>query len=757
MSNDPNFYAHSENPIGVKHLLRDHLLSVSSLASEFLQGLPWQEDARLAGLLHDLGKYGDLFQRRLQGQEQGLDHWSSGAWVALKDFRSVLGALAVQGHHIGLQSGFKANLERLEPGKLAASPGAHGRPTGDLDTLKTRWKAEVDAVAPSHSGQMCPVMGPELMLEARLVFSALADVDFLDTEAHFKGEAAGKRYRARGPALEPEIALGLVQRHLATLAAGSTASPMLRQVRQTLLRDALKSAQQDTGLFTFTAPTGSGKTLAMLAFALAHAAKHGLRRVILAVPYLSILEQTAEVYREVLSSMGKDYILEHHSLAGLGRGGEELEQERLRRLFSENWDAPLVLTTNVQILESLFSDRPSACRKLHRLAHSVILFDEAQTLPLNLAVPTLAALSQLASKTGASLVFATATQPAYPALGRQVREAGGVGWEPREAVPSASALFAASRRVTPAWELAKGVWDMERLAQELRGQNRALCIFNLKRQALELTRLLAGQEGLFHLSTNLCPAHRRDVLLQVRERLRSGAPCRLVATQCVEAGVDLDFPVVYRALGPLEAVAQAAGRCNREGRSEKGRLVVFEMGASDYPDTTYRQAAMVAKALLQERHWCLDLDDPQTYQDYYRRLFDLTRPEARSPELAEGIGSGNFVQVAQQYRLIKQDAINVLVPYQGAWGDYQKLLREEAEDGIRTDWMRRAQLLAVVCYRPGQQHPAWGVLKPAHLSFKRMESDEWFLINEALPGWSYEAETGLNLPEKQGAWPVMIA
>jgi len=720
--------------------------------------MPWQEDARLAGWLHDLGKYGELFQRRLQGLEHGLDHWSVGAWIALRDFRSTLAAVCIQGHHIGLQQGGKSAFLSMSPDRLVTGHPLRLQWTGAADELKAKLEEDLGLPDLHAFRKIGALVGPGLMLEARLLFSALSDADFLDTEAHFQGDTSGKRFRHPGPLLEPDRALRLVLEHIAGLARETHASEGMRAVREILLRDVLVSAERDPGLFTFTAPTGSGKTWAMLAFALAHARRHGLQRVVLAVPYLSILEQTAKVYRDVLAPVfGEEYLLEHHSLAGMAEDRQgDPEKERLRRLHSENWDAPMVLTTNVQLLESLFSNRPSACRKLHRLEKSVILFDEAQTLPLGLALPTLAGLSQLASKAKCSIVFATATQPAYHSLSAQVLGVGGLEWRPIEAVASSDALFRRCRRVTPSWELAQGPWELGRLVEEIRGHAQVLCIVNLKRHALELTRSLRGEPGLFHLSTNLCPAHRRSVLERIRARLRAGERCRLVATQCVEAGVDLDFPVVFRALGPLESIAQAAGRCNREGRLETGRLRVFELVDGAYPDDSYHQAAAAARGLLVERRWSLDLDSPEIYEAYYRRLFNLARPEARSPELAEAIAAGDFVEVAKQYRLIRQDTINVLVPYQGAVPEYEALLDLEESPGIKVEWMRKAQMLAVACFRPASRHPAWGVLKPARMSFKRLESDEWFLLND-VPGWSYDEDTGLSLPDKQGALPVMIA
>ena len=266
------------------------------------------------------------------------------------------------------------------------------------------------------------------MLDLRMLFSALVDADFLETEAHFEGDASGRRPRPPGPSLDPERALAVLTRHIDAIAARSSSSPGVAALRADLLRACLEAGSHPTGLFTLTAPTGSGKTLALLAFALRHAAEHRLRRVIVVIPYLSIIEQTVRVYREVFATQGDSsangrLVLEDHSLAGTRpkeRARDE-DEHTDARLLAENWDAPIVVTTSVQCLESLFANRPSACRKLHRLARSVILFDEVQSLPTRLAVPTLAALSRLAHRYGSSVVFSTATQPAFTHLSRCVK------------------------------------------------------------------------------------------------------------------------------------------------------------------------------------------------------------------------------------------------------------------------------------------------------------------------------------------------
>lgn len=604
------------------------------------------------------------------------------------------------------------------------------------------------------------------MLDVRLMFSCLVDADFLDTEAHFEGDRCGKRYRQPGPKLDAQAALDAVLTHIRQVQSQNTTTGPVSETRQQLLAACLDSAPRPVGHFTLTAPTGSGKTLAMLAFALAHAARHGLKRVILAVPYLTIIEQTACIYRSIFAArpqFGEGYVLEHHSMAGLGeehhtqdnegKGSEPTHAERQRRLLAQNWDAPIVLTTNVQLLESLFSNRPSACRKLHNLMESVILFDEAQSLPQALAVPTLAALSHLSAVYRSSVVFATATQPAFDTLDEAVRQHAASGWKPGQLVEDHAPMFKALKRVEVTWPEAGQETGWDALAEHLRASERALCVVNLKRHALALMDALKGEEGVFHLSTNLCPEHRRERLDAVRERLSAGvAPCRLISTQCVEAGVDVDFPEAWRAFGPLEAIAQAAGRCNREGRlneqGQLGRVTVFDPAEDGgwrrrYPSFAYYQAAQVTRTLL-AMHGNIDINDPEVFRDYYRRLYDLGSPDMLDRDLDDAIQALDFPALARHYRLIEQDAIQVLVPYSAKRPLYDEL-RREGERGIHGVWMRRAQGLAVSLYRPKPEHPAWSVLLPARLR-RGGASDEWFILEDP-HGRHYDDTFGLRLPE----------
>jgi len=477
-----------------------------------------------------------------------------------------------------------------------------------------------------------------------------------------------------------------------------------------------------------------------------------IRRIVVVLPYLSILDQTAKIYRALFAEFGPHYILEDHSLAyrplSKGPSDEQDLLERERRLLAENWEAPIILTTSVQLLESLHANRPGPCRKLHNLAGSVLLFDEVQTLPAGLAVPTLKTLARLASeKYGSVVVFATATQPAFEALHEQVQKNEPQGWQPREMVPNPEALFSQNRRVQLEWWLKNPIsWPY--LATLLEAHPQALVVLNLKRQTQALFRQAEAQglqEGLFHLSTALCPAHRKAVLEQIQQRLSEQAPCRLVATQVVEAGVELDFPVGYRALGPLEAIAQTAGRINRHGLRPEGRLVVFLPEDEGYPDRAYAQAAQLTKTLQAEGG--LELDQPQTVQRYYQSLYALR--DVTDPEIERCIQTQNYAELAQHYRLIETPAVNVVVPY----NDEALALMQEARDqGISAAWIRQARPYAVPYFLPRSGPPAF--LETVFLRYGREKSEvpDWYLCPDKT---LYHPALGFT-PEEGGASGLVV-
>jgi len=769
MSKDETrYYAHSAPDGGGPELLGEHGPLVAERTELYSTPFGAGLEGRATGLLHDAGKATDLFAQRLQGKASGLDHWTPGAALALRRYKQngIAAALAIQGHHLGLAQASAEAIKSLFNGESAC-----GRtPTIDDPDLLVDPLAREGIQLPELRGSLYDQRSPHGsgLLDIRMLFSALVDADFLETEAHFDRDERGARsYRPAAPELEPGKAFALVEQEIERLAQAnrSRSSEAVQGLRSDLFRSCYAAGDQETGLFTLSAPTGSGKTLSMLAFALRHAHLHGLRRVVMAIPYLSILEQTARVYRELLEpTFGPGYVLEHHGLAGI-RDGDPRDDEQgpspaevLRRRQAENWDAPLVVTTSVQLLESLFANRPRSCRKLHRLAQSVVLFDEVQTLPRLLAVPTLATLSRLSERYGASVVFSTATQPAFDSLDEPVRHWCAAGWQPTEIVDPKLKLFGRVRRINVEWRV--GSWSAqdrlpwEDLADELSDQEQVLCIVNLKRHARDLARRLKerGVEGLIHLSTSMCPAHRRAKLEEVARRLAAREPCRLISTQCVEAGVDVDFPVVYRAFAPLDAIAQAAGRCNRNGRLPGGGLLVVFLADEEekraYPGGDYRQAADATREVLQsipQEQW--DLESPELYDRWYRLLYDLSGlgkgERKRERLLAKAMESRDFEEVARLYRLMPDDSVQVVVPWDAA--AVERLRRSsEKTPWIKADWLREAQVHSVSL--PKRKFNDYsGVLLAAPLGAYRPEqrSEDWYFLQA---GEIYDDDFGLGDP-----------
>jgi len=624
-----NFYAHTaELPDGghadERHWqpLCTHLRNVAALAATFAAPFGLENEARLAGLLHDLGKYRDEFQAYLRGERVSsieTQHAVYGAAWAAGDGRSLLAsALAVAGHHAGLH----------DCGEL---PGMFSKPSLQIGQtvpkLIQQLESELGALPPLP--QPPPWIGntdsSKNLLSAefytRLIFSCLVDADRLDT-AFWPDTPPADRLLAADDLLRQIHA----ERERKALANPS--SP-LAALRNRIFDTAIERALLPTGFFSLTVPTGGGKTLASMAFALAHAKAHNLRRVIVVIPYLSIIEQNAAEYRRIL---GDEVVLENHS--GVSPRDDMREEEKSRlELVSENWDAPVIITTSVQFLESLFSSSPSKCRKLHRIPRSVVIFDEVQTLPAHLLKPTFNVFRELATNYGTSFVFSSATQPAFrkcPAL-----PDGFDAHELCEIAPSPDELFRKLRRVNYHLPKTDEVLDWPALAELMAATPQALCVVNLTRHAKQLfeeLKQILPHEAPIHLSSALCPQHRLSLIQVVRERLRAGQPCRVVSTQLIEAGVDVDFPVVWRALGPLDSIVQVAGRCNREGRLAAGEVHVFRPVDHKLPLGLYcaaaDQAAITLAGLGDESSASIRLaTEPQVFRHYFQSLYQVVNTD----------------------------------------------------------------------------------------------------------------------------------
>lgn len=634
---------------GRAHPLIEHLRKVATLAEQFAEPFGAGAYAHVAGLWHDLGKYGPEFQSRIRQangftahietpQSRDRDHSTAGAVLAKRKLRAVgeLIAFTIAGHHAGLANRSEL-LQRLQQKQGLCELALQGGGTEVLEATVPDW------TPPQRSSAAERWRYAELW--TRLVFSALCDADFLDTEAFFDVDRTA--LRAAGSSLSVlEQRLGEFMEHKE--AAARSTETEVNRVRAEVRAACLEAATRARGVFSLTVPTGGGKTLAGLSFALRHAVQHGLRRVVVAIPFTSIIEQTAQVYRDVL---GEDAVIEHHSSLDPSR-----ETPR-NRIASENWDAPLVVTTTVQLLESLLSNRPSACRKLHNLVGSVIVLDEAQSLPPAQLAPILDVLRELVCSFGVSLVFSTATQPAFRQEMLPSFEGLPLGFSHiEEIVPSALRAFPRLRRVQARWpQSLDRPPGYEALADEICREADVLVIVHRRADAHTLCLLLdqrLGATTTLHLSALMCPAHRSKVLAEIKRAKALGVPVRVVATQLVEAGVDLDFPVVYRALGGLDALAQAAGRCNREGRLPGyGELRVFV--APTAPPRGVPQAALAVTQSLLRSGDPPDLDAPETFTHYFRQLYDVRSLDEK--EIQRARAELRFSDTSTSFRMVEDD------------------------------------------------------------------------------------------------------
>ncbi len=638
-------YAHSANELGERHLLVNHLRNVSILARERAEMFGGGEVAFLAGLWHDAGKADPAWQRYLLESESGTrvrgtgpDHKVAGALLAEESDQPHIGLL-IKAHHGGLNTPADHQQWLDERRQLQGPQSA----SSALRQVMPDLEGNRQAMFPAHI--QSDGLAAEFFL--RMVYSALVDADSLDTEAHYLSGNPSNRG-------SPVPLAELWERFEVFLAKQPPVSDgPVNLIRDEVYQACIKSAEMDRGFFRLTVPTGGGKTRSAMAFALRHGIKHGLRRVIIAVPFLTITQQTAQAYRDIF---GDDHVvLEHHSGSAEASDDDSFARDAVwQRLAAENWDAPVVVTTTVQLFESLFSNRRSRTRKLHNLAQSVIVLDEAQALPPSLLAPILDGLRQLTQHCGASVVVSTATQPAFESI-KEFRDV-----QAFELVPQHRRHFKAVQRVRYEWRTERPNQWCD-VAGWMREERSVLAIVNTKNHALELLDELNDPEAL-HLSTLLCGAHRAEVLNEIKERLEAGSPCHVVSTQVVEAGVDLDFPAVFRAEAPLDAIIQAAGRCNREGTlgERGGRVVVFRTVDDKSPPGVYRSGRDLARVVRELPDF--DLNDPQTVGRYFDHLFGVA-VDSDKAGIQRYRKQLNYPKVAEKFRMIEDDRCDVIVDY----------------------------------------------------------------------------------------------
>lgn len=722
--------------------LADHTKNVSELCSEFASEFGCKNWGRVVGIEHDRGKASAQFQQRLLGKKESVDHKTAGTQWVIDNYRlpgllanaGCLMAYVIAGHHGGMPDCFFGETSKRKSmnellhcnypdanafDKLMCDERITVPTSDDLEPMP--YVASLQQVPKEQCLYAAAFATPVF---CRFLFSCLVDADYLDTENVMSPEVALLR-RHRFASIKELLAM--LEAYMKQLQSSSSLTPV-NQARASVLGDCIEAAQWNRGLFTLTVPTGGGKTLSSLMFALRHAAYYGMKRIIFSIPFTSIVEQTADVLRGVF---GDDNVLEHHSSYDFESLNEEKGLEQ--RLAIQNWEAPIIVTTNVQLLESLFASKPGKCRKLHNLVNSVIILDEAQSIPDSLMKPTLAMFESMVLSYGASIVLCTATQPALDGE-----------WpfhsEPREIVTHREVFDRAfSLRVT--YDVLGNI-ERTSLLDLLCKEQQTLCIVGTKQKARALYQELAqiyedqrvqSNEFIFHLSANMTPDHRGEVLSLVRERLNAGQRVIVISTQLVEAGVDIDFPVVYREMAGIDSILQAAGRCNRNGERKdddgnliNGNVYIFELKQDDQDKTSevaivrnwLEQMKLIAREIIKSngnvmdeslvklffkrRYAQSDLDAQKLYSD----LTDINL--IRKP-----LGNLKFESYEQRYRLIEDDTVPLFVPRGEKARELLHELLQNEHDKVKTaNMVMRLQRFSVAVPRYlAQKYDKEGLIK----------------------------------------------
>ena len=694
---------------GRKQTVLDHLLGTAALCEKFAGHFKAAEIGFLAGLTHDLGKYSIEFQNRLKNNGPKVDHSSAGALECMK-LSQPIAAYAVLGHHSGIPDGgafddsdgssFFSRINRAMQGKICDA---------------SAWENELKLPAVAVPGWLNRDPLTDIFF-TRMLYSCLVDADFLDTAEFMLGELY----------TDPSYAdMEKLNQRLDTYISGwFPPKTDLNRKRCAILSACMEGASAaSTELLTLTVPTGGGKTVASLAFALRRAIQPDSRRrrIIYVIPYTSIIEQTADTFRRIL---GENNVLEHHS-GVVFEADDELDKDNVHRArASENWDAPVIVTTAVQFFESLYANRSSACRKLHNIAGSVIIFDEAQMMPLSYLRPCVHAISQLLAHYDVTAVLCTATQPALEPFFREFLPE----IEPKELCPSYLQSDDIFRRVV---FRQAGRMSFEALAEELNEQRQVLCIVNSRASARELYNLLETDGSAFHLSTMMTPADRRQTLAEIRRRLAENLPCRVVSTSLIEAGVDVDFPIVWREEAGLDSILQAAGRCNREGTRKREKSIVTVFQSDNPPPRLFRQAIAGSAEVFRTQQ---DISSPQAIRQYFEFYRQIKGEEASDlhhilPQLSRD--TIPIRSVAEQFRLIDSDTKTIVIPL----GEGQALMNEYRCGKISRTLMRRLGQYSVSVY---ENH-----CKSLYAAgdIEAVEEEMYMLTNTAM----YDPATGLSL------------
>ena len=696
--------------------VKEHLEGTAQRAGDFAEKFGKREWGYCCGKLHDIGKYSKEFQKKIQeNTNDRVDHATAGAQVCkeLGGYYPIL-SYCIAGHHAGLP----------DYGNTAISSSLCGRWKKRIcdyqayeDEIEIP-KLDTDPIIFKKDRNMDFALGTFI----RMLYSCLVDADFLDTEAFMKNGETGRNSGESMEILQNKL-INYVSEWLK-----NTDTDTINGRRTEILNYCIKEGKQPEGIFRLTVPTGGGKTIASLAFAMEHAVKYQKDRIIYVIPYTSIIEQNAQIFREIL---GEENVLENHCNVEY-EGSEEFKP---MQLASENWDKPVIVTTNVQFFESLFANKSSKCRKIHNIANSVIILDEAQMLPLDYLKPCIAMLQELVDSYSASVVLCTATQPALDSFFSNKEAI-------KELCPRMEDQFRFFKRVN---YQNLGKIRQEDLLERLKNEKNALCIVNTKKTAQMIYKELQG-EGIYHLSTSMYPKHRKRVLKAIRERLKNDEKCIVISTSLVEAGVDLDFAMVYRQIAGLDSMIQAAGRCNREGKRKwsESMFYIFDLEETRAVQSQ-RQQIDVSEGVLQDYS---DISDLKAITDYFTRLYHYRGTSLDKKKIMDEFQKMecNFAKVAKEFKLIEENTKTIFINREP---ETEELLQELRLKGITKERMRKAGQYCVQVYDNEKSGNSFfdklngaGMLRPI--------SEELQDFYELAAGEQYSEEYGLDFSMEDG-------
>ena len=708
-----DYYAHVIKN-GKKQTVKEHLEGTALLASKLAAAFDSAEQGKLVGLAHDIGKFSEPFQKRLLYEGPKVDHSSAGAFECAK-INQMYAAFCIAGHHGGLP-----DMGTRDDDTEGTLFGKLNRAMSGRIPSYERWKEEIilpNATLPS----LREANSLSDMFFVRMLFSCLVDADFLDTEHFMKEENSS--YREKRESSLSELYVKLIKK----IDENGWLNPrgLLNEKRSEILQQCMDIGIEKPGFFTLSVPTGGGKTISSLAFALKHAINNNMDRIIYVIPYTSIIEQTAQVFRKIL---GEENVLEHHSGVDYSSDEYASEYEIKMGLATENWDMPVVVTTAVQFFESLFAVKTSKCRKLHNMANSVIVFDEAQMLPLPYLRPCIYSIAQLVSNYNATAVLCTATQPMLNNIFKEfLRE-----YSPKEICSEDIFLNSIFKRSTI--KIA-GSMDWAEVAEYMNNEHQVLCIVNSRAGARKLYQLLQG-DGCYHLSTLMVPEDRKKKLQDIREKLVAGEECRVVSTSLIEAGVDVDFPRVLREEAGVDSIIQAAGRCNREGKKSSDDSIVTVFRSEDKSPELFKTNIGVGRMIMREYD---DITSPEAISAYFNELFSIKGTESldgKSIIKHSSDASFPFRSIANDFHLIDNDTETIYIPT----GYGAELLERRKNGEISKKLIRELNQYSVNVYENHFKN-----LQAAG-DIQSLDDGSWYLCNESL----YDNDVGLSITADYG-------